>query len=154
MSPAAADQPERQPNELPTEFNPFTDTACEFPVNLRLTANKETITTFAEKNGVTAIHTTGALKARFTNAETKKTIDRNISGPILATTTTNSDGSTITTQKTTGLTLWLFDEGVAPEFPSRLVITRGKTESVIGPGTAFTFIGHQGSFEDICAALR
>jgi hypothetical protein len=130
----------------------FTDTLgnnpCGFPVLLDITTNKEILTTFTRRSGVTSIHTTGALKVRLTNTVTGKTIDRNISGPILA--TVNSNGST--TQKGTGPALWVFDPGVAPELP-RLVIIKGKTESVLGPGTAFRFISRQGTYEDICAAL-
>jgi hypothetical protein len=116
---------------------------------LEITTNKKILTTFTRRNGVASIHTTGALKVRLTNTATGKVIDRNISGPILA--TVNSDGSL--TQKGAGPALWVFDPGVAEEFPSRLVITKGKTESVLGPGTAFRFISRQGSFEDICGAL-
>ena len=149
---ANAVPPTREPNALPTEPFIFTDTLgnnpCSFPVLLEITTNKEILTTFTRRSGVTSIHTTGALKVRLTNTATGKMIDRNISGPILA--TVNSDGSL--TQKGTGPALWVFDPGVAPELP-RLVITHGKTESVLGPGTAFTFISRQGSYEDICAAL-
>jgi hypothetical protein len=149
---AAAAPPTRQPNPLPTDPFIFTDTLgknpCGFPVLLQITTNKEILTTFTRKSGVTSIHTTGALKVRLTNTDTGTTIDRNISGPILA--TVNSDGST--TQKGTGPALWVFDPGVAPELP-RLVIIKGKTESILGPGAAFRFISRQGTYEDICAAL-
>jgi len=149
---ANAVPPTRQPNPLPAFFDPFTDTQgnnpCSFPVRVDITTNKEILTTFTRRSGVTSIHTTGALKVRLTNTATGKAIDRNISGPILA--TVNSDGSV--TQKGTGPALWVFDPGVAAELP-RLVITHGKTESVLGPGTAFTFISQRGSYEDICAAL-
>ena len=149
---ANAVPPTREPNALPTEPFIFTDTLgnnpCSFPVLLKITTNKEILTTFTREGGVTSIHTTGALKVRLTNTVTNKMIDRNISGPILA--TKNSDGSL--SQKGTGPALWVFDPGVAPELP-RLVIIKGKTESLLGPGTAFTFISRQGSYEDICAAL-
>ena len=149
---ANAVPPTREPNELPTEPFIFTNTLdgdpCSFPVLLEITTNKEILTTFTRQSGVTSIHTTGALKVRLTNTVTGKTIDRNISGPILA--TENSDGSL--SQKGTGPALWVFDPGVAPELP-RLVIIKGKTESILGPGTAFTFISRQGTYEDICAAL-
>jgi hypothetical protein len=149
---AAAAPPTRQPNPLPTDPFIFTDTKggnpCSFPVLLEITTNKEILTTFTRKSGVTTIHTTGALKVRLTNTTSGKTIDRNISGPILA--TVNSDGST--TQKGVGPALWVFDPGVAPDLP-RLVITKGRTESILGPGTAFQFISQRGSYEDICAAL-
>jgi hypothetical protein len=150
---AAADPPTREPLDLPTEPFIFTDTLgnnpCSFPVLLTITTNKEIVTTFTRRNGVTSIHTTGALKVTLRNTETDETIARNISGPILA--TVNSDGST--TQKGAGPALWVFDPGVAPEFSSRLVITKGRTESILGPGTAFTFISRQGAYEDICATL-
>ena len=149
---ANAVPPTRQPNALPTDPFIFTDTLgnnpCGFPVLLAITTNKEILTTFTRRSGVTSIHTTGALKVRLTNTVTGKTIDRNISGPILA--TVNNDGSVA--QKGTGPALWVFDPGVAPELP-RLVIIKGKTESILGPGTAFTFISRQGTYEDICAAL-
>ena len=149
---ANAVPPTRQPNALPTDPFIFTDTLggnpCGFPVLLAITTNKEVLTTFTRRSGVTSIHTTGALKVRLTNTVTGKTIDRNISGPILA--TVNNDGSV--TQKGTGPALWVFDPGVAPELP-RLVIIKGKTESILGPGTAFTFISRQGTYEDICTAL-
>jgi ribosomal protein S28E/S33 len=150
---ATAAPPEREPNPLPTEPFLFQDTLgnnpCDFPVLVEITTNKETVTTFTRQSGATSIHTTGALKVRLTNTETGKTIDRNISGPILA--TVNSDGST--TQKGTGPALWVFDPGVAPDLP-RLVIIWGKTESVLGPETgAFRFISQQGRYEDICATL-
>jgi hypothetical protein len=148
---ANAVPPTKEPNPLPTFFDPFTDTQgsnpCGFPVRVDITTNKEILTTFT-RSGVTSIYTTGALKVRLTNTDTGKTIDRNISGPILA--TVNSDGSL--TQKGTGPALWVFDPGVAPELP-RLVIIKGKTESILGPGTAFDFISRQGTYEDICAAL-
>jgi len=153
---AAAAPPSREPVDLPTEPFALTDTEknspCSFPVSLQVITNKEVKTTFVRRGGVTVTSTTGSLKVRFINTATvpNKTIDRNISGPIF--TTTNSDGST--SQKTAGLGLWVFDPGVAPEFPSRLVITSGKTESIIGPEEgAFRFISRHGSFEDICAAL-
>jgi hypothetical protein len=149
---AAAAPPTRQPNPLPTKPFIFTDTKggnpCSFPVLLEITTNKEILTTFTRKSGVTTIHTTGALKVRLTNTNSGKTIDRNISGPILA--TVNSDG--LITQKGVGPALWVFDPGVAPDLP-RLVITKGRTESILGPGTAFQFISQRGSYEDICAAL-
>jgi hypothetical protein len=149
---ANAAPPTREPNALPTEPFIFTDTLgnnpCSFPVLLEITTNKEILTTFTRQSGVTSIHTTGALKVRLTNTAANKTIERNISGPILA--TENGDGSL--SQKGTGPALWVFDPGVAPELP-RLVIIKGKTESLLGPGTAFTFISRRGSYEDICAAL-
>jgi hypothetical protein len=149
---ATADPPTTEPNPLPTEIFPFTDTLgndpCGFPVLLEITTNKEIITTFTRRNGVTSIHTTGALKVRLTNTRTGKAIDRNISGPILA--TVNADGST--TQKGTGPALWVFDPGIAPELP-RLVIIHGKTESILGPGSAFRFISIKGQYENICSAL-
>jgi hypothetical protein len=149
---AVADPPTRVPNPLPTDPFIFTDTLgnnpCGFPVLLEITTNKEILTTFTRRSGVTTIHTTGALKVILTNTVTGESIARNISGPILA--TVNSDGSL--TQKGTGLALWVFDPGVAPELP-RLVILKGKSESILGPGSAFTFISRQGTYEDICAAL-
>jgi hypothetical protein len=143
----------REPNPLPTgEPFPLQDTLgndpCGFPVLLELTTNKEIVTTFTRRSGVTSIHVTGALKARLTNDETDKTIERNISGPTFQ--TVNSDGSV--TQKTTGPGVWAFDPTVAPELP-RMVITKGKTESVFSPDGVFTFISQHGSYEDICAAL-
>jgi hypothetical protein len=141
----------KEPVEPPTPVR-LVDTKgnspCSFPVDLLVITNKEVTRTFDHRIGVT--HITGALKVRLVNADTNKAIDRNISGPIFL--TKNIDGST--TQKTTGAGLWVFDPGVAPEFPSHLIITKGKTESIIGPAEgAFTFVGRQGSFEDICAAL-
>jgi hypothetical protein len=149
---AAADPPTRQPNELPTDPFIVTDTLgnnpCSFPVLLEITINKEVLTTFTRQSGVTSIHTTGALKVDLTNTDTGKSIQRNISGPILA--TVNPDGSL--TQIGVGPALWVFDPGVAPELP-RLALTRGRTESILGPGTSFEFISLQGTYEDICAAL-
>ena len=149
---AAAAPPTRQPNELPTEPFIFTDTLgnnpCSFPVLLEITVNKEVLTTFTRKSGVTSVHTTGALKVELTNTDTGASIRRNISGPILA--TVNPDGSL--TQIGVGPALWVFDPGVAPELP-RLAITRGRSVSILGPGTAFEFISLQGTYEDICAAL-
>ena len=149
---ASADPPTREPISLPTEPFLFTDTLgnnpCGFPVLLAITTNKEIVTTFTQRSGVTSIHTTGALKVRLTNTVTGESIDRNISGPILA--TVNGDGST--TQHGAGLALWVFDPGVAPDLP-RLTIVKGKTVSVLGPGTAFEFISRTGSYEDICATL-
>jgi hypothetical protein len=149
---ATAAPPTRQPNELPTEPFIFTDTLgndpCSFPVLLDITANNEVLTTFTRTSGVTAIHTTGALKVVLTNTETGQAIARNISGPILA--TVNNDGSL--TQIGLGPALWVFDPGVAPGLP-RLVLIRGRTESILGPGTAFSFISVRGHYEDICLAL-
>jgi hypothetical protein len=150
---AAADPPTREPIELPTEPFIFTDTLgnnpCGFPVLLEITTNKEIVSTFTRRSGATSIHTTGALKVRLTNTVTGKTIDRNISGPILA--TVNSDGSL--TQIGVGPALWAFDPDVALELP-RLVITKGRTESILGPGSgAFRFISVRGAYEDICATL-
>ena len=151
---ANAAPPVKEPSSLPTNVPfPFQDTLgndpCEdFPVLLELTANKETITTFTRRSGVTSIHTTGALKARLTNVDTGKTIERNISGPIFQ--TVNSDGSV--TQKTTGPGVWAFDPGVAPGLP-RMAITKGKTESVFSSTGVFTWISQHGSYEDVCAAL-
>jgi hypothetical protein len=150
---AAADPPTREPNPLPTEPFIFTDTLgnnpCGFPVLLELTVNKEVLTTFTRRSGVTSIHTTGALKVELTNTVTGTSIQRNISGPILA--TVNPDDSL--TQIGAGPALWVLDPGVAPDLP-RLVITRGRSVSILGPGTAFRFISlPNGSYEDICAAL-
>jgi hypothetical protein len=149
---AAADPPTREPNPLPTEPFIFTDTLgnnpCSFPVLLEITTNKEIVSTFTRRSGVTSIHTTGALRVRLTNTVTGETIDRNISGPILA--TANSDGSL--TQIGVGPALWVFDPGVAPDLP-RLVITSGRTESILGPGAAFRFVSVLGAYEDICATL-
>jgi hypothetical protein len=149
---AAAAPPTRQPNLLPPEPFIFTDTLgnnpCSFPVLLEITVNKEVLTTFTRRSGVTSIHTTGALKVELTNTVTGESIQRNISGPILA--TVNSDGSL--TQIGVGPALWVFDPGVATELP-RLVITRGRSVSILGPGTAFQFISLQGTYEDICASL-
>ena len=152
VSGAVAEPPTREPNPLPTDPFLFTDTLgenpCSFPVLLAITANKEVVTTFTRRNGVTTTHTTGMLKVQLTNNATGKTINRNISGPIVA--TINGDGSV--TQKTAGPTLWVFDPGVAATLP-RLTITYGNTESVLGPGTAFDFISQHGSYEDLCATL-
>ena len=149
---AAADPPTREPISLPTEPFVFTDTLgnnpCDFPVLLAITTNKELVTTFTRRSGVTSIDTTGALKVTLTNTVTNESIDRNISGPILA--TVNADGSR--TQKGTGPALWVFDPGVAPELP-RLVIVKGKSVSILGPGSAFTFVSRTGTYEDICATL-
>ena len=115
-----------------------------------VSTNKEINTTHTRKNGVTTIQTTGALKVRLTNTVSGKAIDRNISGPIHS--TVNSDGSI--TQKGTGPALWVLDPEVAPGLP-RLIISKGKTESVLGPQQgAFRFITPpQSSFENLCAAL-
>jgi hypothetical protein len=149
---AAAAPPTRQPNALPTEPFILTDTLgnnpCSFPVLLEITTNKEVVTTYTPTSGVTTIHTTGALKVLLTNTVTGQTIARNISGPILS--TVNSDGSF--TQLGLGPQLWVFDPGVAPGLP-RLVITSGRTESIVGPGTAFSFLDARGHYEDICLAL-
>jgi hypothetical protein len=149
---ATADPPTREPLELPTDPFILTDTLgndpCGFPVLLEITVNKEVVTTFMRRSGVTSIHTTGTLKVALTNTETGKSLQRNISGPILV--TVNPDGSL--TQIGVGLSLWVFDPGVAPELP-RLALTSGRTESILGPGTAFRFISLQGTYEDICAAL-
>jgi len=149
---AAADPPTREPISLPTEPFIFTDTLgndpCGYPVLLAIITNKEIVTTFTRKSGVTSVHTTGALKVTLTNTVTGESIDRNISGPILA--TVNSDGST--TQYGAGPALWVFDPGVAPDLP-RLAIVKGKTVSVLGPGSAFQFISRTGSYENICATL-
>jgi hypothetical protein len=149
---ATASPPVRTPNPLPTEPFIFTDTLgnnpCGFPVLLDITTNKEVLTTFTRQAGLTLIHTTGALKVSLTNTTTSKSIDRNISGPILS--AVNDDGSLA--QKGTGPALWVFDPGIAPELP-RLVIVKGASESVLGPGSAFMFTSWHGSFEDICAAL-
>jgi hypothetical protein len=141
---ANAAPPTREPN---TQSSPIPlGSPCGFPVVLDIDTNKEILTTFT-RSGVISVHTTGTLKVHLTT-DTGETIDRNISGPIF--TTENSDGSI--TQKTTGLTLWVFDPEVAPDLP-RLVITHGKTESVFSSDGDFTFISQQGSYEDICAAL-
>jgi hypothetical protein len=150
---AAAAPPTRHPSDVPTGVPfPLTDTQgnspCSFPVLLELTTNKEVVTTYMRTSGVTTIHTTGALKVRLTNDATGQTIARNISGPILS--TVNSDGSF--TQLGLGPQLWVFDPGVAPGLP-RLVITSGRTESIVGPGTAFSFLDARGHYEDICLAL-
>lgn len=149
---AAAVPPDRQPNVLPTEPFLLTDTLdnnpCGFPVLLEITTNKEVVTTFTRQSGVTSIHTTGALKVELTNNATGKSIQRNISGPILV--TVNPDGSL--TQIGVGPQLWVFDPGVAPELP-RLALTSGRAESILGPGTAFRFISLRGTYEDLCAAL-
>jgi hypothetical protein len=149
---AVAAPPTREPNPLPTEPFIFTDTLgnnpCDFPVLLEITTNKEVLTTFTRQSGITSIHTTGALKVRLTNTVTGEAIDRTISGPILA--TVNADGSV--TQVGLGPALWVFDPGVAPELP-RLALVSGRTESILGPGTAFRFISVRGHYEDICAAL-
>ena len=149
---AAAAPPTRQPNELPTEPFILTDTLgnnpCSFPVRLEITTNREVVTTFTRQSGVISTHTTGALKVELTNIEIEKSIQRNISGPILV--TANPDGSL--TQISVGLSLWVFDPGVAPELP-RLALTSGRAESILGPGTAFRFISLRGTYEDLCAAL-
>jgi hypothetical protein len=149
---AAAAPPTRQANPLPTDPFIFTDTLgnnpCGFPVLLEITTNKEVLTTYTRTGGVTTIHTTGALKVLLTNTVTDQTIARNISGPILS--TVNSDGSV--TQLGLGPALWVFDPGVAPGLP-RLVLTSGRTESILGPGTAFRFLSVQGHYEDICLTL-
>ena len=149
---AAAAPPTRQPNELPTEPFILTDTLdnnpCSFPVLMEITTNREVVTTFTRRSGVVSIHTTGALKVELTNTESEKSIQRNISGPILV--TVNPDGSL--TQIGVGRSLWVFDPGVAPELP-RLALTSGRTESILGPGPAFRFVRLQGTYEDICAAL-
>jgi len=148
---AAAAPPTRGPNVLPTDPFIFTDTQgnnpCGFPVLLEITTNKEVLTTFT-RQGVTSIYTTGALKVRLTNVETGFMIDRNISGPILG--TVNADGSL--TQIGVGPALWVFDPGVAPQLP-RLALVSGRTESILGPGTAFSFISMRGHSENICAVL-
>jgi hypothetical protein len=151
-STAAADPPTRTPNPLPTDPFIFTDTLgnhpCGFQVLLTIKVNKEILTTFTRQSGVTSIHTSGALKVRLTNTSTGKSVDQNISGPIHA--TANADGSL--TQIGLGAALWVFDPGVAPDLP-RLVVISGRTESILGPGNAFTFISWQGHYEDMCAAL-
>jgi hypothetical protein len=151
-SAAAADPPTRQPNPLPTDPFIFTDTLgnnpCGFPVLLDITVNKEIVTTFTRANGVTSIQTSGALKVGLTNTSTGESVDRNISGPILA--TANANGSL--TQIGLGASLWVFDPGVASDLP-RLVLISGRTESILGPGNAFTFVSWQGHYEDMCATL-
>lgn len=149
---AAAAPPTRQSSGPPPDPFILTDTLgnnpCSFPVLLDITTNKEVVTTFTRVSGVTTIHTTGALKVTLTNTATDRSIARNISGPILS--TVNSDGSL--TQIGLGPSLWVFDPGVAPELP-RLVITNGRSESVLGPGNAFSFLSLRGNYEDICSAL-
>lgn len=150
---ASAVPPTREPLALPTEPFLFTDTRggnpCSFPVLLHVTTNKQVVTSFTRRNGVTSVHTTGALKVTLTNEATGESLARNISGPIF--TSEQSDGSIL--QKGAGPALWVLDPGVAPELP-RLVILKGKSVSVIGPERgAFRFLSRQGPAEDLCAAL-
>src|SRR4051794_17745438 len=123
---AAAEPPSREPN--PIENHIVTDTQgsnpCGFPVLLEVITNKEIVTTFERKSGVTVLNVTGALKVRLTNTDTDKSIERNISGPTHL--TVNSDGSI--TQETSGPGLWAFDPGVALGLP-RMAITKGRTVS-------------------------
>jgi len=117
---------------------------------LEVVTNKEIVTTFERKSGVTVLHVTGALKVRLTNTDTDKSIERNISGPTRL--TVNSDESI--TQETAGPGLWAFDPGIASDLP-RMAITKGRTVSVINsqPTGEFRFISQRGSIENICAAL-
>ena len=150
---ASATPPTREESSLPVGVPfIFQDTKgndpCGFPVEVLITANNEVITTFTRQNGVTSINTTGVLKVQLTNTVTGESIDRNISGPILG--TLNADGSI--TQIGPGPSLWVFDPGVAPDLP-RLAVVTGRTVSVLGPGTAFSFISWRGTYEDLCATL-
>jgi hypothetical protein len=117
---------------------------------MEVITNKETITTFERRSGVTTLKITGALKVRLTNPNTGAAIDRNISGPTHL--TVNSDGSI--TQETAGPGLWAFDPNIAPDLP-RIAITKGRTVSVINsqPNGDFLFTSQRGAVEDICAAL-
>src|SRR5215213_6038516 len=79
---ASADPPSRDPNPLPTgEPFLFTDAQgnnpCGFDVFLEVTANKQTVTTFTQRSGVTTIHVTGALGVTLAN-EDGKSISLNI----------------------------------------------------------------------------
>ena len=68
-TPATAAPPDREPVDLPpgTSFT-VTDTLGGTRAGSRLqllvVANKEVVTTFAEKAGTTSIHVTGTLKVR------------------------------------------------------------------------------------------
>ena len=150
-STAAAAPPTEVPNTLPTTSFVFTDTLgnnpCGFEVKALLITNNEKLLKFVRQGGATILQVTGSLKVRLTNTKTGESIERNISGPTFQ--TLNPD-DTIKAQKTAGPGLWALDPGVAPELP-RLVITKGKTESVFNP--AFRFTSRQGSYEDICSIL-
>ena len=150
---AIATPPTREDSQLPIGIPfIFQDTLgnnpCGFAVEVIITANKEVITTFTRQNGVTSINTTGVLKVQLRNTVTDESIDRNISGAILG--TLNADGSI--TQSGPGPSLWVFDPGVAPDLP-RLAVISGRTVSILGPGTAFTFVSRRGTYEDLCTTL-
>ena len=123
---------------------------CTFPVGIAVVTNNEyqDVTTLAD--GTTVQKITGNLVLSFTNENTQKTIEKNVSGPT--TRTTSPDGSSGTFQGEGPNWLAFGPHGQANTGEPGLVFTSGLVTVTSASGTAQTFSlnGHQ---DNGCALL-
>ncbi len=140
--PAAAQKPVKEP--LPAHPDEVFIDICAFPVMVQEVVNKTKTITFPDGRVIYS----GALKVRFTNLETQKSIVVNASGPGVQT-PRNDGGFRL---KATGHWYWLFEAGfLGPGAPAQLLLTVGRVVfTVTGTGEA-SLVG--GRRTDLCQRL-
>jgi hypothetical protein len=142
---AFADRPDKQP--LPAES--FTISGeCAFDVQFEVLTNKEKLSTFYDKDGdIRFLNITGALRVRFINLETGKSVDLNISGPLRI--EPQPDGSTLITYLGAGGLFFPPNESDLPP----IAFTHGPVVTQVDAEGNFSVISVKGHVEDVCAML-
>ena len=122
---------------------------CGFDVNVTVLSNNEQSATTTLPDGTTVTQVTGTLVESYTNAQTGRTIVRNVSGPT--TTTVRPDG-TATFVGTGNNRLIFGPTSRANTGEPALVITTGRVvvEFTGNIATGFSLAGRQ---ENVCALL-
>jgi hypothetical protein len=143
---ALADKPLRFP--LPAEPFQFPADVCGFPIDFVPLQNKEFGKVFS--NGTFAVN--GVFKLRYTNVDTGKSIELNISGP--GTLKPQPDGSTLVTGHGPSA-VFFFPGQLGPGSPGAFFLIHGQFTELVDqagipiPGTFTT----NGSVNSICELL-
>ena len=142
-----------QPTRSKIPDSAFTGSApagavCAFAVSIAPVVNREYELTYPPAaNGDIVKHDSGNVVERFTNDETGKSIDVNISGPV--TTVIHADGSQ--TGTFVGPTALI---NVLPGYNPGLVIVEGRLVDTGSPSGVVTLVSFTGTVTlDVCAAL-
>ncbi len=143
-SPVAASKPDRQPLELPPEFDFGAGEVCSFAVHVEFLVNREKVTTFHNRAGdIVRVQTTGSLVVRLSPVDDPDTsITVNISGPSRH--VFRPDGTSTLTYAGRSISLYP---------PGTLVFTAGQAVVELNADGLFASVTNIGFEADLCTAL-
>jgi hypothetical protein len=146
-APAGADPPTREPFVNMGGTVPAGVACAGFPVTISIDVDRQTVTTFFDKDGNPIRQTiTGRLILTVANGTTLESRTYRLGGAIHI--AFGADGS-VTLTLTGNSLISLFPNDVPPG-PST---TQGSGRAVIRIDALFTLLSQTGSVEDVCAAL-